>query len=86
MSASPEETVPASSWAGRQLRAFGRFWWDFLVGETPELLVGAVLVVGAVALVHHGGVARSVTEVALPALVITLLALSLIRAKRTGRH
>jgi len=30
----------------RGLRAFGRFWWDFLVGDTPELFVATLLVVG----------------------------------------
>ena len=26
----------------RGVRAFGLFWWDFLVGDTPELLVAVV--------------------------------------------
>ena len=26
--------------AVRWLTAFGRFWWDFLIGDTPELFVG----------------------------------------------
>jgi len=30
----------------RGLRAFGRFWWDFLVGDTPELFVVTLVVVG----------------------------------------
>lgn len=33
----------------RGLRAFGRFWWEFIVGDTPELFV-ATLVVIAVSL------------------------------------
>lgn len=40
--------------------AFGRFWWDFLVGETPELLVGSVVAVGAAALLVHSGAVRAV--------------------------
>jgi hypothetical protein len=31
----------------RWVRAFGRFWLDFLVGDTPELFVATLLVVGA---------------------------------------
>jgi hypothetical protein len=29
----------------RAARAFGHFWWDFLIGDTPEfaLVVGAVI-------------------------------------------
>jgi hypothetical protein len=30
----------------RGLRAFGRFWWEFLVGDTPELFVATLCVVG----------------------------------------
>ena len=32
------------------LAAFGHFWWEFLIGDTPELFVGAVAVIGVVAL------------------------------------
>src|ERR1700722_5799851 len=31
----------------RWVGAFGRFWWDFLIGDTPELTLGAVAAVGA---------------------------------------
>ena len=31
---------------GRLLRAFGLFWWDFLVGDTPELAVATAALVG----------------------------------------
>jgi len=29
----------------RGLRAFGRFWWEFVVGDTPELFVATLVVV-----------------------------------------
>lgn len=29
------------------LRAFGEFWWEFLVGDTPELFVATLVVVAA---------------------------------------
>ena len=62
--------------------AVGRFWWDFLVGETPELLLGAgVAVVGADLVVHHVG-ARVVVVATLPVLVALVLALSAYRARR----
>jgi hypothetical protein len=28
------------------LRAFGHFWWDFFVGDTPELAVATGAIVG----------------------------------------
>lgn len=66
--------------------AFGRFWWEFLVGDTPELLVGAALAVVVVALVAHNGAARVVTVGTLPVLVIAMLGASVRRALRAARE
>ena len=33
----------------RYVIAFGRFWYDFLVGDRPELFIGPVLGLGIVA-------------------------------------
>ena len=52
--ATPGRHGPASVIA-RGVTAFGRFWWDFLVGETPELLVGSGVAVGVAALLVHSG-------------------------------
>jgi hypothetical protein len=65
----------------RALEAFGRFWWDFLVGDTPELAAGALLVVGLAAGVAGLGI---VAVVLLPIAVACLLMLSLRRAVRSG--
>ena len=35
----------------RGLAAFGRFWWEFLIGDTPELFVGVVAVLGVLAVI-----------------------------------
>jgi hypothetical protein len=78
--ATPEDHAP-SSVIGRGLTAFGRFWWDFLVGETPELLVGSGMAVGIAALLVHSGTVRAVVVGALPVLVVTVLGLSTIRAR-----
>jgi hypothetical protein len=61
---------------------FGRFWWQFLIGDTPELFVGAVAVVGVIALVcvDHG--LRGLAAVALPLLVACLLSASVWRGAR----
>ena len=66
----------------RYARAFGHFWWEFLVGDTPELLVGAVIAIGIVALLAHQGAARVLTVGALPVIVIVMLAVSVRRAQR----
>ena len=55
---------------------FGKFWYDFIVGDYAVLAVGgaAVLVVGA--LLARSG-ASGLAEVALPVLVVGTLAFSL---------
>ena len=79
------EGTPSPDAAGRQgwLAAFGRFWWEFLVGDTPELFVGALAVVGVTALLCTVPAARTVAAVVLPVLVAGLLALSVARAARS---
>lgn len=70
----------------RYASAFGRFWLDFLIGDTPELLVGGVLAVVIVAVLAHQGVARVVTVASLPVLVVGLLGASVRRAQRAARR
>jgi hypothetical protein len=40
----------------RRLRAFGLFWWDFVVGDDWRSAVGVVLAIGATAALVAGGV------------------------------
>jgi hypothetical protein len=81
----PEGAPVPTGRVRRYALAFGHFWWEFLVGDTPELLVGAVLAVIVVALLAHHGVGRAVTVAALPVLVILLLGTSVRRAQRGAR-
>jgi hypothetical protein len=69
----------------RAVVAFGRFWWDFLVGDTPELLVGSVVAVGIAAFFVHNVGVRAVVVGALPVLVVGILALSTVQARRRSR-
>jgi hypothetical protein len=68
----------------RLVVAFGRFWWDFLIGDTPELFVGSVVVVGLVALLCLDHALRTACAVILPVLVMGLLGLSVWRASRAS--
>jgi hypothetical protein len=68
----------------RWLYAFGRFWQDFLIGDTPELFIGAVAVVGLVALACVKPGLRTVAAVAAPILVAGVLTASVYRAVRRG--
>ncbi len=76
----PEQAGDASL-VRRSLVAFGRFWWDFLVGDTPELFVGMLVVVGVVVLLVHLGARDAAIGVA-PALVIALLVGSSLRGRQ----
>ena len=68
--------------ANRMLAAFGQFWWEFLVGDTPELLVGSVAIVGTVALLCLDHSARTWAGLVLVLLVTGLLAASVWKAAR----
>ncbi len=64
------------------VRAFGRFWWEFLFGDTPELAVGVGLALGAgwaLAAVHLALVAAL-----LPLAVLLLLVASVWRGRAPG--
>ena len=65
----------------RWAKAFGRFWWDFLVGDTPELFLGVVAILGVVTLLTHL-VSTTVAWVLLPVMVIAALGMSVWRASR----
>jgi hypothetical protein len=64
----------------KYVASFGRFWWDFIVGDSIVLAIGGalVLILGAI-LVKAG--AADVAQVAMPAAVIGTLAISLRSAR-----
>jgi hypothetical protein len=55
---------------GRAVRAFGHFWVDFLVGDTPELFVAMLVLVGLAFALRHDHV---VAVVLLPVLAAAAL-------------
>ena len=56
------------------------FWWDFLVGDTPELFVAALVIIGAVALLSETWHVNTVAVIVLPVLAISALSISVKRA------
>jgi len=40
----------------RYLRAFGRFWWNFVVGDDWRVAAGIAFALGATFLFTHGGI------------------------------
>jgi len=66
----------------RYLVAFGRFWWNFIVGDDWTLALGVVVAVAVTAVAaHHGwGAAWFI----LPAAVLVLLTWSISRVRPPG--
>jgi hypothetical protein len=65
----------------RGLRAFGRFWVDFLVGDTPELLIAVLGILGLVALLSLVAGWGTLCVVLLPVLVVAALTVSVARRR-----
>ena len=59
----------------KQVKAFGLFWWNFVVGDDWRVAVGVVIGLGLAALVEAWWV--------LPLAVAVVLAVSLRRAARS---
>jgi hypothetical protein len=75
-----------TSWPLRALRGFAQFWWDFLVGETPELFIAAILILGVVALASLVGHDNALALILLPLLCVVALGASLLRARRASNR
>jgi asparagine N-glycosylation enzyme membrane subunit Stt3 len=67
--------------AVRGIKAFGHFWWDFLVGDTPELFVAVIVLVGLAFALRRD---RTADVVVLPLLAIAALAASAWRGRARG--
>jgi hypothetical protein len=66
----------------RLLRGFGRFWWDFLVGDTPEITVAVIVIVGVVALLRDVAHVNALAYVTLVVLSVVTLTISAALARR----
>jgi hypothetical protein len=70
----------------RLIKGFGMFWWDFLVGDTPELFVAALVIIGAVALVSETWHANAAAVIVLPVLAVSALTASVRRASNSAKR
>ena len=77
-----ERSGPRRRPVRRAAGAFGRFWWEFLIGDTPELFVGAVAVVAVVAVICLWPGLRTVATFVAPVLVAAVLTVSVALAAR----
>jgi hypothetical protein len=64
---------------GRAARSFGKFWWDFLVGDAPEIAsVVVAIVIAALLLRHH----HLIAVVVLPIMAVAGLVLSVLHGRK----
>jgi hypothetical protein len=63
----------------RGAKAFGHFWWDFLIGDTPELALATGIIV-ALAFLIDGQ--RVIGVILLPLLAAGFLLASTLRGRR----
>jgi hypothetical protein len=63
------------------LRSFGRFWWDFVVGDDWRVAAGIVVALGATKLLTASGINAWWLP---PPVVVLLLGMSLTRAATKG--
>ena len=64
------------------VRGFGRFWWDFIVGDDPMLAVGVIVTLAVAYVLNQNGLALAASFVG-PIGTLGVLALSLVRATWT---
>ena len=75
-----------SSLPVRLVKGFAKFWWDFLVGDTPELFVATLVIIATIALLSEAGHFNAAAVVAQPLLAVVALAVSVRRAVRAARR
>jgi hypothetical protein len=63
----------------RGIRAFGHFWWDFLAGDTPELLVAVIVIVTLALLLRHY---HDIAIALLPLMTVLFLLASTLRGRQ----
>ncbi len=64
------------------LRGIGAFWWDFLVADTPEVLIGVAILMAVGMLVAKGA---STWVVVMPLAVLVILGISLQLGRKRGK-
>ena len=69
----------------RYLRAFGAFWYDFLIGDRPELFVGSIVVLALVWLAIQAGLDAGLAGLVLTVAILIVGGLGVLTASRPRR-
>jgi hypothetical protein len=68
-------------WKG--IKSFFSFWKDFLVGDSPVLALGVVIILGVAYLLHGSAVLAPVSTIIL---VLALMTFAVWQKTKTRRH
>jgi hypothetical protein len=69
----------------RYVVAFGAFWYDFLIGDRPEVFAGSIIALAIAAIVVRLGLEAGVAGWLLALLILAVGGISLIAATRPRR-
>jgi hypothetical protein len=64
---------------GQLISSFGHFWYEFLIGENPDIFVGTLVVIGAALLLRHE---RTAAIIVVPLLALLFLVGSTYRGRQ----
>ncbi len=85
---SPSENLvdvrPRKAMPVRLAGGFFGFWWEFLVGDTPELFAGTLAIFGATEFLLHSQAPALVLVLSAPSLVVVLLGVTVATAYRSS--
>jgi hypothetical protein len=70
--------ILASVW--KFIKSFMLFWQDFLVGDSPELALGVLIILGVAYLLHNSGILDVI------AIIVLALVLMIATVWRKTRH
>ena len=65
----------------RYLRGFGRFWFDFIVGDDWRIAAGVVAALGLGALALRAGLSHALLAVLVAVAMVAVVMVSLLRAR-----
>ena len=78
---SPNDKTPSALRKG--IKSFFSFWKDFLVGDSPVLALGVLIILGVAYLLHNSAVLAPVFTIII---VLILMTFAVWQKTRTRRH
>lgn len=66
----------------RYVRGFAAFWYDFLIGDRPELFIGSIVVLGSTWVAIEVGLSPALAGGLFAVLILLLAGLSIWSASR----